>query len=97
MTKREHDAATKLNYGCFMGAHVTYRLDRGHDYYGRDRLAERAAYRRRTPHIPTLGMASPYRARTEPRRSGACAGASLGSPLTPEERLATYAPSAKRA
>lgn len=84
MTKREHDAATKLNYGCFMGARVAYKLGRGHDYYGRDRLAERARYRRRTPRVPTLGLASPLRAPTEWRLLGRLPRL----PLTHAERVA---------
>lgn len=70
MTKREFDAQTKLNYGCFYGERVAYRLERGHDYYGRDKLAERAYFRRHNPHVPTLSLASPLRAPAEWRLLG---------------------------
>ncbi len=41
MTKREWDAETRINYGCFMGARSSYRRLRGR-VEGRDYLAERA-------------------------------------------------------
>lgn len=65
MTQREHDAQTKINYGAFMGSRVAYKMGRGNDYYGRDRLAERAAWRSRHPHLAVLEIASQYRAPVE--------------------------------
>jgi hypothetical protein len=67
MTKREFDAETKRNFGCRVGQRTEYRRGRGQPLLGcvdepRDRLAERAWWRRHNSGIPVLGLASPYRA-----------------------------------
>jgi hypothetical protein len=69
MTKRDFDSANKLNYGTFLGARSEYRAQLGR-VSGRDRLAERAAWRKRNPDMATLAIASQYRAPTEWRLMG---------------------------
>lgn len=84
MTKREFDKQTKINYGAYMGGRTRYKLDRGYDLDGRDRLAERAWLRRRHPHVPTLGLGSRLRAPVQWRLMGRLPRL----PLTREERAA---------
>lgn len=58
----------------------------------RDRLAERAAYRRANPSIPTLALGSKYRASTEWRLLGRFPRL----PLKPQERAALEGPRLQR-
>lgn len=76
MTKREFDLATKENYGAPMGGRTTYRAARKNtramadDFVAR-RAAEMAARNTRPADgvLPTLGVASRFRAVAEYRRS----------------------------
>lgn len=71
MTKREFDSSTKINYGTFLGRRVDYRInERKADYYGVDKLSQRAAWRRRNPELATLALGSPMRAPVEWRLMG---------------------------
>jgi hypothetical protein len=76
MTKREHDLATRINFGSRMASDERdgYRATRGLPMLGsgatcctmpRDRLAERAGWRRRHPGLAVLDIGSRYRAPTE--------------------------------
>jgi hypothetical protein len=69
MTKRDFDRANKINYGAFMGARYEYRAQLGR-VNARDRLAERAAWRKRNPQLAVLEIASQYRAPVEWRLLG---------------------------
>ena len=70
MTKREHDHATKINYGAKMGGRGDYRFRRGF-VSGRDFVTDRAESMawRNSPviagldgQLATLALASKYRA-----------------------------------
>lgn len=77
MTKRDFDALTKQNWGgrgMASDERDGYRWTRQLPLYGsgayaatwtRDRLAERAAWRRRNPTLATLDLGSPHRAPAE--------------------------------
>lgn len=87
MTKREHDKLTRENWRYTMASDERdgYRMRRCLPLRGlmpRDRLAERAHWRRRNPHLATLALGSPLRGPTEWRLMGRFPRL----PLTREER-----------
>jgi hypothetical protein len=96
LTRREFDNVTKRDCkgkGMARDERDGYRAARMLPLYGsgaygstvkRDKLAERAAWRKRNPSLPTLSLCSPYRAPVE------CAllGRLPRVPLTREERAA---------
>ncbi len=93
MTKREFDKLTSWNYGTTMAGDTKcdYKRSRGFERFNmsdepRDRLAERAYWRRRNPGIPVLGLASRFRAPVSLRLLGRFPHL----PLNHHERVALF-------
>lgn len=69
MTKREHDAATKWNYGAVMAGDTRgyYRRDRGVPQNAREDWIARRASEAKASGLPTLARGSKFRSIAEYR------------------------------